>query len=195
MRKKDRLNQAHSIADFVDKFSVQIDRFGLKIRETKNIGHKASKGTERELSIREFFRELLPDTYEAGTGEVVDLFDKRSPQLDVVIFDKAKNVPLLKGGSLVLPAEALLSSIESKSILTNDEIQKSCAAAATLKSLKPMKQVLADLAPTPHKNAQRYFHVLFAFATDLQLTIGQERSLHAFFEIRPRDATLIWCMC
>jgi hypothetical protein len=66
---KNRLYQGHSVSNFLDSFSYQLETFGLRQRATKNIKHKPSKGAERELSLREFFGHLLPIQYEAATGE------------------------------------------------------------------------------------------------------------------------------
>ncbi len=167
---KNRLNQGHAVPDFVDKFGTAIAYFSLKIRETANIKHTGSKGTEREINLEKFFDGLLPNSYSARKGEVVDLKGQKSPQLDLVIFDCMKNFPLYDGDSIVLPAEALLASIEVKSKLNGNEVAASQKAARSLKALQPLKQKLASLAvpslPST-KKPYRYLHGLFAYGTDL----------------------------
>jgi hypothetical protein len=166
---KNRFNQGHAVPDFVDKFGTALDFFSLKVRQTANIKHAGAKGTERELNLVSFINDLLPGTYLASKGEVVDLKRQKSPQLDVVIFDPLKNFPFYSGDTIVLPAEALLASIEVKSKLNAAEVRKSQAAALRLKTLEPMKRKLGS--STNHDAAisrgYRYLHSLFAYATDI----------------------------
>jgi hypothetical protein len=70
----------------------------------------------------------------------------------------------------VLAAEALLASVEVKSVLTAQELEKSCTAARSLRALRPFGNALvgpdAGEGNGEHKRA-RYHHSIFAFATDL----------------------------
>lgn len=157
--------------DFVDKFGTALAYFSLKVRETSNIKHTGAKGTERELNLATFIEDLLPDLYSAAKGEVVDLKGRKSPQLDVVIFDHMKNFPLYSGDTIVLPAEALLASVEVKSTLTAAEIKTSQIAARELKSLEPMKRPLGSpttQGTTAELRAYRFLHCLFAYDTDIK---------------------------
>lgn len=168
---RDRLNQGHAVPDFIDKFGTALAYFSLKVRETANIKHTGAKGTERELNVATFIDGLLPDSYRATKGEVVDLRGRKSPQLDVVIFDSNKNFPLYSGDTVVLPAEALLASVEVKSRLTANEVANSQDAARALKLLEPMKRKLGS-ANAPGRSSglrpYRYLHGLFAYDTDLK---------------------------
>jgi hypothetical protein len=177
MVKKSAFNQGHSVPDFVTKFNYAVNFFSNRILETANIQHKGAKGFEREVTPRDFFEGLMPSTYEVGTGEVVDLLNNKSPQMDIVIYDKTKNFPFYRGNYLVLPAEALLASCEVKSKPTTSEIKRSCEAAASLKALKPLKQPVSSVAT---KGTCRYFHGLFAYDTDLAETDWARRELERF---------------
>ncbi|WP_441242250.1 DUF6602 domain-containing protein [Tardiphaga sp. 768_D3_N2_1] len=167
---RNRFNQGHAIPDFVDKFGTALAYFSLRVRETANIKHAGAKGTERELDLVAFIDGLLPNSYHARKGEVVDLKGRKSPQLDVVIFDAIKNFPLYSGDTVVLPAEALLASVEVKSKLNATEVATSQEAARELKLLEPMKRKLgsstAHAASGPR--AYRYLHGLFAYDTDVK---------------------------
>ena len=59
-----------------------------------------------------------------------------------MIYDCLHNVPVYSGEALILPAEALLASVEVKSRLTQQELTKSVMAAAKLKKLRPFKRDL-----------------------------------------------------
>jgi hypothetical protein len=166
-----RFNQGHAVPDFVDKFGTALAYFSLKVRETANIKHAGAKGTERELNLVTFIDGLLPNSYQARKGEVVDLNGRKSPQLDVVIFDAIKNFPLYSGETVVLPAEALLASVEVKSKLNATEVATSQEAARELKMLEPMKRKLGSSmahASSSGPRAYRYLHGLFAYDTDVK---------------------------
>jgi hypothetical protein len=168
---RNRFNQGHAVPDFVDKFGTALAYFSLKVRETANIKHAGAKGTERELNLVNFIDSLLPNSYQARKGEVVDLRGRKSPQLDVVIFDATKNFPFYSGDTIVLPAEALLASIEVKSKLNAAEVATSQDAARSLKALQPMKRKLESSTTrgaSPGPRGYRYLHGLFAYDTDIK---------------------------
>jgi hypothetical protein len=97
----------------------------------RNFKHSGIRGDTREEAVRSFLSERLPKTFNVVQGEVIDYCDTHSTQLDVAIYDSIRNFPILsKQGqeSVILPAEALLSAVEVKSILTLDEL-KTCFEA------------------------------------------------------------------
>lgn len=152
------------------RFAAAVKEFGIALMKSDAITHRGNKGDSREEALRRFFRERLPSCFAVVEGEVVDLNGRTSPQLDVLFFDQSRNFALIADTSHVLPAEALLASIEVKSILTKAEIEKSAAAATKLRMLEPFSRRLAgtdagNLA-TKMKIA-RYFHCIFAYETDL----------------------------
>ena len=107
--------------------------------------------------------------YAVTGGEVIDLNENHSPQLDLLVFDKLRNFAFYSGNAVLLPAEALLVSIEIKSILTKIEVEKSLKAARSLRRLKPFRKNLfnGNRGSTPDALQCRYFHCLFAYNTDL----------------------------
>ena len=141
-----------------------------KFMSTKIINHSLTKGEEREDPLIEFLNKNLPSKYTVVKGEVVDLFNTSSPQMDIMIYDNSRNIPLYSGGICVLPAEALLASIEVKSKLTQDETKKILKSVKALKSLKPFKQALDSVVlgrSQDDKVICRYYHCIFAYDTDL----------------------------
>jgi hypothetical protein len=132
--------------------------------------HTGIKGTERENPVQEFFREHILGKFTVCTGEAVDLFEKHSPQMDVIIFNSQNNYAFVSGESLLLPAEALLVSIGVKSELNKEEIEKSLNAASKLRELRPFMEQLAPIPSGGGKSVKkrcRYFHCLFSYASDL----------------------------
>lgn len=138
--------------------------------KTKVINHSLSKGEEREDPLIEFLIENLPSIYSVVKGEVVDINDNSSPQLDIMIFDSSRNIPLYSEGMYILPAEALLASIEVKSKLTKGEIKKILKSVNALKSLKPFGKkvdISKKQRTVDDKVACRYFYSVFAYESDI----------------------------
>lgn len=137
--------------------------------KTKVINHSLTKGEEREDPFIEFFKENLPNTYSVVKGEVVDKKNNSSQQMDVMIYDNSRNIPFYSGGHYILPAEALLASIEIKSKLTQEETRKILKSVNTLKKLKPFGQpvdISKGKRTIDEKVTCRYFHTVFAYDTD-----------------------------
>lgn len=153
---------------FQSKFDKAILELAAAFVGSKEFNHSLTKGTEREVPLRTFLRNALPDNFEIKSGEVVDVFNSSSPQLDLMVYDKTKTIEFYSGHSVIIPAETLLVSIEVKSILNRDEAKKILINAARLKSLRPYKRALKlktreDDNKPPHC---RFFHCVYAYHTD-----------------------------
>jgi hypothetical protein len=152
------------------RFAVAVEEFGLALKRTSDITRRGDKGEAREDPLREFFRRRLPTGFAVAKGEVVDLNGGVSPQLDLMFYDRSANFALNAEDTQILPAEALLASIEVKSKLNKAEIDKSVKAARLLRCLEPYGRPLggADIGNAPQKiNIARYYHCVFAYDTDL----------------------------
>lgn len=160
------------------RFSAAIQEFGIALKKTGSINHRGNKGSAREEALRQFFRERLPTNYAVAEGEVVDLNGNSSPQLDILFYDQSVNFALVNGNTQILPAEALLASVEVKSCLSKEEIVKSTTAAKKLRSLQPYGRKLGgtDVGKAAERiKIARYFHCIFAYETDLSETKWKER--------------------
>ncbi len=167
---KQKRARAQPVPVVNNRFAAALHRFGAAFLETSAVTHTGIKGTKREDALRVFIAERLPTRYGVATGEVVDQFNTSSPQLDVLVFDQTRNFSFSEGTGHVLPAEALLASIEVKSKLSAEEVKKSCIAARKLRALRPFKADLGgrDIgAGVQAKKCARYLHCLFAYDTDL----------------------------
>lgn len=152
------------------KFESSIRKMMNHFFESQSFNHALTKGEEREVPFINFLSTNLPSVYSAVNGEVIDLSETSSPQLDVMLFDSSKNIPFYSGEKTILPAEALLASIEVKSKLTKSEIRKTLKSVQLLKSLKPFGKELDKSIQRRDPNDEvtcRYFHCVYAYATDL----------------------------
>lgn len=152
------------------KFESNIRKMMDHFFESQSFNHALTKGEEREVPFINFLSSNLPSIYSSVKGEVIDLQENSSPQLDVMLFDSSLNVPFYTGETTILPAEALLASIEVKSKLTKNEIRKSLKSVQQLKSLKPFGKELDKSIQRRDPSDRvtcRYFHCLYSYTTDL----------------------------
>ncbi len=139
-----------------------------KSQKTK---HRGLKGNARAKNIADFLTARLPAAYGVATGaEIVDYADRRSGEIDIVIFDRQRN-PVVSADPLWLAAETLLAYIEVKTKLTQGELKKSFIGAKQINALRPFKKAFtlagqADAGATENDQL-RCFRTIFALATNL----------------------------
>lgn len=114
-----------------------------------------SKGTEREIFLQQFLRQVLPTIYRLGTGDVIDALGSRSGQLDVVIeYPFGPSFPALGEQQVRLYlAETVAAVIEVKSDLSTQWQQVERTAAALAKVERKMEVIMSqgygDLSRVP----------------------------------------------
>lgn len=99
--------------------------------------HNVTKGTLREIFLKEFLKPILPHDIGVVSGEIIDSYGNRSGQVDCILIDKT--LPQLYLGSpdhLIVLAESVLATIEIKSNLTGDELSDSLISSYKIKCLK-----------------------------------------------------------
>lgn len=195
--KAKRRRQKTPVPVFENRFQSALHTFAGMLLETAPVDHTGLKGGAREHGLADFFAGRLPGRYKVISGVAVDTYNEQSPQLDVMIFDSTKDFPFLdsqKVGAGVLAAEALLASVEVKSVLTAQELEKSCTAARALRRLKPFGKKLAgqdigNADETSKQNRARYHHSIFAFDSDLiaEDWLKKETGRLRRFEERPDE--------
>lgn len=154
----------------LNKFQSASKRLAIDFFETKEFDHALTKGEEREKPLINFFKRNLPSIYNVVSGEVVDVKNRSSNQLDLMIYDESRNIPFFSGSNYILPAEALLAGIEIKSKLNRNEIKRILHSANNLKNLKPFGKK-PDLSVSKRdikdKITCRYMYTVFAYSTDI----------------------------
>jgi hypothetical protein len=98
------------------------------------------------------------------------LLGESNQQFDIVIYDNTVNFPFSHGGISVLPAEAVLATVEVKSALNSGEVTKCNTSSRKLRKLWPFDRDLAESNVSNDKLNKlklcRYFHCVFAYDTD-----------------------------
>ncbi|WP_159513901.1 MULTISPECIES: DUF6602 domain-containing protein [Enterobacter] len=64
------------------------------------IPHSTVKGTFREGFLVPIIQSLLPSHFGIGSGQLVDRWDRFSPQADIIIYDKRKIPPIIEQNGL-----------------------------------------------------------------------------------------------
>jgi hypothetical protein len=103
--------------------------------EASNIfRHGGKKGSSRENIIAKHLRQLMPERYGFGKGEIRSHNGKISPECDLIIYDKF-NCPIIYNDkeSQIFPIESVYAIIESKSTIKTEHLIK---FSETLESLR-----------------------------------------------------------
>ena len=93
---------------------------------SSKIEHSGIKGTMREDKLKEYIKKLLPIKYTIASGCIVDSNENQSRQQDFIIYDNFNSpVFALTEKEQIIPIESVYATIEVKSTLTIDELDKS----------------------------------------------------------------------
>jgi hypothetical protein len=110
-----------------------------------------SKGEEREAFLNAFLLAVLPSRAKIGRGEITDLNNERSGQLDCVVeYGYQPSLPLLPmSDTRLFIAESIAAVIEVKSDLSSQwsQIQKTATAVSKLKRSFGKTHVTNDRIP------------------------------------------------
>lgn len=102
------------------------------------ISHSTVKGTFREGFLIPVIQSLLPPHFGIGSGQIVDKWDKFSPQADIIIYDKRKIPPIIEQNGLgIYFIDSVHRVIEVKSILDTAAMHQTLDLAWTLSPNNP----------------------------------------------------------
>ncbi len=104
-----------------------------------NAGHTLHRGTPREAFIRQFLTGHLSARAAVGTGEIIDANSQareQRNQFDIVVYNADFPKIDLGGGINAFLAEAVIATVEVKSLLTYEELATAVASAARAKRLQ-----------------------------------------------------------
>jgi hypothetical protein len=143
----------------------------LAAHNAKAFKHKGIRGDERAAPLGNFLRPRLPIHLDIGKGEAIDCRDRRSGQLDLIIYDRSRAAPVsAQQENLLIPAEALYAVIEVKTTLNASEWKKCCTAAEKVRSLRPFKKQFIGprgAGGSSNDGAARCMYIIFAYTSNL----------------------------
>ncbi len=109
----------------------------------QNAGHPNLRGWPREWFIRDFLTNHLPSSLEIGHGEIIDQDSmpeppqgEYRPEVDIVIYRCDLPKISYSRDNTAFLSEGVLATIESKSVLTKEELSKACKASSIHKALR-----------------------------------------------------------
>ncbi len=102
-------------------------------------GHPLHKGTPREAFVREFLETHLGERVAVGSGEIIDANSQTGQprnQIDIVLYRREYPKLVFGGGINGYLAESVVATIEVKSVLTKEALQRAIETAQILKRLE-----------------------------------------------------------
>jgi len=122
------------------------------------------KGRAREIFISDLLKPFLSRNFEICTGHIIDSRNGHSRQIDIIVFDSRIIPPImLAEGEGIIPYEAVLATIEVKTTLNAEELDKSIENARSIRILNPNFQEILRTDKVKHTPVC----YVFAFVSDL----------------------------
>jgi len=124
-------------------------RMEADLEDSKLFTHPGDKGEFREHVIGKFLRPFLPNCYGIGSGLVFSADGSASHSVDIVVYDDVfSNVLFRDSVNNLFPCESVYGTIEVKSVLSTEELEKSIANIASVKRLPRAATSGLDVTPT-----------------------------------------------
>jgi hypothetical protein len=132
---------------------------------SSGLGHRGLEGEIREIATRDCIEPFLTQSYQCGTGKVIDSFQNISDQMDLIVYHRKVAPPILVNRDLGLyPVECVRYVFEVKTKLTASEVRDANKKFRSIGNLcsYPRKNKDGSLASGPRPST-----VLFAFSSDM----------------------------
>ncbi len=161
-----------------DLAAITDKRMELALDEARvALAQHADRGTRVEESVRALLRQFLPQRLRIGQGEVIDTFEHRSAQTDVVIADEDHPVILMAETAELFLFDGVAAAGEVKTVLTGDHLASAISNSRKFKGLVP-QYVEGDVIVGVEPDATRYFRHRPYFLICLESELSLE-TVHA----------------
>lgn len=113
------------------------------VKRTEQLEHNLTKGELREDALRNGLRPHIPRRYELTSGIVVNTDGAQSKQQDLIVSDGVENPSFIASGGLagssagVQPVEAVVATLELKSVATGPLVEDGVGKALSVAALLP----------------------------------------------------------
>lgn len=152
------------------------------------IGHHGLAGQIREIAARECLEPFLTQSYQCGTGKVIDSLQALTDQMDLVVYHRKVAPPILVNRDLGLfPVECVRYVVEVKSTLSASEVKDANKKFRSVRKLTSFPKRGAD---GTLRGGALPSTVLLAFASDI---VGSE--LERYLQHTPDDAPPCTVLC
>ncbi|MDR6395905.1 DUF6602 domain-containing protein [Herbaspirillum seropedicae] len=156
---------------FKDVLDSAARQLHIASSEAAAFKHNGIRGDERAANLARFLRQHLPSNIGVAKGEAIDFRDRRTGQLDIVIYDADMTAPISSQSENVLvPAESLLAVIEVKSVLTQNDLNGCFQSAQKVRALRPFKSKFVgarEEGRSADDDNYRCMYLVFAYDTNL----------------------------
>jgi hypothetical protein len=141
------------------------------------IGHMGERGRANENLLINLIVKFLPKKYSIGSGIIIDKNGNSSKQIDIIVYDSHFHPELFSQGAAaaLYPVDVVYMTIEVKSTMTKDDMEKSIENVASVKRLKFIESPIHRLVESPTSPEEVSFTasktsspigVIFAFGCD-----------------------------
>jgi len=157
-----------------NKLKIVDKKLSLSLEEIRaSYNHNGDRGSVSEAVFRDFLREYLPPLNRVGEGEVVDLREQISTQLDVIITNEYHPYlnDLKKPGLFII--EGVACAGEVKTNLNSHDIDVIINSSIRYKMLTPKVQTGASAFGNKsdiHRFIEHRPYFLFAYESQMTIT-------------------------
>lgn len=166
-----------------EKLKIVERKLALNLEEIRtSYNHKGDRGSVSEASFREFLREYLPPSNRVGEGEIIDLEENVSTQLDIIITNEYHPYlnNLKEPGLFII--EGVACAGEVKTNLSSNDINVIINSSIRYKQLTPQVQEGASVFGNKsdiHRFIEHRPYFLFAYESQLTIeTIHKKLITH-----------------
>lgn len=153
---------------FDEIFKTKANELWNLFSATGGLNHRGEKGSFREEFVKQLFVSLLPGHYGVGSGVVVDKWERQSPQVDLVIYDRRRMPPLLeRDGHGIYPIDSVLRVIEVKSYIDTAAIDQFFKQAWAFHPNNPEGLKIASCGNLDGGQANYPLCGMFGFSTNI----------------------------
>jgi len=156
---------------FKEVLDVAARSLHIASRHAAAFQHAGIRGDERAAALASFLKQHLPRSIGVEKGEAIDFSDRRTGQIDIVIYDADMAAPISsQSENVIVPAESLLAVIEVKTTLTQNDLNACFKSALKVRGLRPFKRPFVasreDGRPA-EDGASRCLYIVFAYETNV----------------------------
>lgn len=134
MKKKSAAEELKSQETLVQAFATTIVKnFISKLKALQRLRHTVTNGQLKEFFVSGILENFLPSQFGTATGIIVNQRGDQSRQVDIIIYDNRLVPAFISEQKVgVFPAESVIATIEVKSILGREALEKTEADAKHL---------------------------------------------------------------